>query len=136
MTDIQIDAGEEFLSHFGVLGMHWGSHLPGRTEESHNHIPNHIDHIEARQLKRNPTSRLSNSDLQKINNRLQLETTYSQLKSKQGHLSKIKKGNETVKTLFAIGGSAATIYAFTKSPLGQKLIAKGINAISKTVAIY
>lgn len=54
MTDhIAMAEGGEFLAHFGVLGMHWGRHLPGRTETSHNgrNKHSHPDYTPNQQLR-------------------------------------------------------------------------------------
>lgn len=126
---------ETYLAHHGILGMKWGRRLPeSDREESQKHLA-HPDHSSAHELAKNPTRHLSNAELQKINQRLQLETQYSKLKGQQ---STIKKGHETVKTVLAIGGSVGAAYTlgsktavFLKSPAGQKAVAKGASILTK-----
>jgi len=48
--------------------------------------------------------------------RQNLEQQYKKLNP-----NKITKGNEAVKGVMAIAGTAASVYAFTKSPLGQAI---------------
>lgn len=139
------------LAHFGILGMRWGYRNPdsqreegessGRTKSStEDKKLVHPDHASAHDLAKNPTKQLSNADLQKVNQRLQLETQYSKLKSQTGSLSSIKKGNETVKTLLGVGTSVAGAYAlgkstmiFLKSPAGEKTLASGAKVVGKLI---
>lgn len=132
---------ENTLAHYGVLGQRWGRHLPGRTEESHNPKPGldaSDDHVRAHVLDKKPVRALSNTELQTVNQRLQLEQQYSKLKSNTGAQAKIKKGNDSIKTLLAVGTSATGLYAlgkttsaFLKSEQGQKLLARGAKSIGK-----
>lgn len=125
---------EDLLAHHGILGMHWGKHLPGKTEASHNPAPAaHPQHTEVRELKKNPTKALSNDDLQTINTRLQLEQTYSSLTEKKSSLARVKKGHDTVKTVLGIVGTASTVAALVGSPNGRKAIASGAKVVGKVL---
>jgi hypothetical protein len=132
MSDILVT---DYLEHTGVLGMHWGRHLPGRTEESHND-----EHVKAHVLAKKPIHSLSNNELQTVNQRLQLEQQYKKLKSNTGAQAKIKKGNDAVKTALAVGASVGGTYIlvtkttkFIASPEGQKAIAIGAKALGKLI---
>jgi len=61
------------LSHVGVLGMRWG-HRKAKSVS----VPS-SDHLESRSLKKKKLHELSNAEITKINNRLQLEKTLKEL---------------------------------------------------------
>jgi hypothetical protein len=142
------------LAHYGVLGMRWGKHLPGRTERSHNpRQPRKVrfrdketgtttkkkypvnasnDYIQSRELKTKPTHQLSNSEIQDVINRLQKEQKLKQLDP-----SNVARGKKIVLGTVAAMGVATTIYNFTKSDLGRASISRGakvVNAILKKTA--
>lgn len=54
------DKTDEFLAHYGVLGMHWGRHLPSKGETS-------------------STSKIKRSEIRKVNNQQILEARGRQL---------------------------------------------------------
>jgi hypothetical protein len=114
---------ENFLAHYGVLGMHWGVRK-NKTSK----LPAHPDHADAHSLDRKPINQLSNAEIKKLSERNQLEEKL--LKSRAAR-SKIKKGENHVKAVLGIAGTAtaaaalgARSYAFIKSPEGQKLVAR------------
>ena len=124
---------ENNLAHWGVLGMKWGITDGKKTPASARKpkAPSSADANAVKDLRSKPTRTLSNDELRTLNNRMQLETTYSELKSKRGAMASVKKGNDTVKTLLAVGGTVATIYGYknlaqlVKSPGGQTAVNTG-----------
>jgi len=77
------DGVGEDLKHFGILGMQWGRRryqtkdgtrttLGKKRDESE-------DYIKSRENKSKGLSRLSNDELKKLNERLQLENSYKNL---------------------------------------------------------
>lgn len=117
------DKTEDFLSHYGVLGMHWGrrkdkvgkvkvaAKSEGRTKPSE-------DAVKAKTFektaKTNGTASLTNAELQQLVTRKNLEQQYNRLSP-----NTVKKGNDHVKEVLAIAGTATAGYALYKSPLGQ-----------------
>lgn len=70
---------------------------------------------------------LDNNQLKNLNNRLQLESTYSKLNVKTG---KVKKGHTFAKDLLGMGATTNDAISFVNSPAG-KLIAAGVFGKSK-----
>lgn len=116
---------EECLAHYGVLGMKWGRRKARETSSSNpkrkkmstidkikNRIKNNkdkkerlkkayeqslsADHKEATKLKTKDTKQLSNDELRKLTNRMQLEKQYkelrsSEIKSQRTYMDEIKE---------------------------------------------
>lgn len=125
---------EETLAHYGVLGMHWGRHLPGRTEASHNPRPTKRttvspEHAEAHKLTRHPLSSLSTEEIRKVNKRLQAEQDYKRLNP-----TTVKKGHDAVKAVLAIAGTATAAAALSKTPAGKVAIGVGKGFLGKFLA--
>ena len=70
---------ENVLAHYGVLGMHWGKRRSKSTSSSSFKGENSKDHKRTRGLQKKRMSQMSNSELKKVNERLQLETNYKKL---------------------------------------------------------
>ena len=107
------------LYHFGIPGMKWGirkstsivSSLKARSEKDAS-----TDHIVSRQLKSKSIKKLTNSELQTLSQRLQLERSVRDLKS-----SDYQRGTDFIKTATAIGTTLATAYALSRTPLAKDL---------------
>ena len=116
-----IELGAEFLLHYGVKGMHWGTRKESPTavtpkatskvphgakrktkievEGGENH-PAHEDAIKVAQaqakLKKSGAAALSNNELREVANRLQLEQQVSQL---SGNSSRVGRGRAFVRKI-------------------------------------
>lgn len=119
---------ESFLSHYGVLGMHWGRHGSGKSDSSKTfkdprRAEPHQDHKDIAALVRNKKSTLSTQELKKVNDRLQTEKKYKELNPHA--LSKGKK--------IAIGVIAGGIVLYNQvnSPAGKAVVKTGKKAIDK-----
>ena len=69
------------LYHYGVLGMRWGVRRTGKNGSSSE--PKRVkseDYTRAKKLKKKRLSELSNAELNDLNNRMQLESQYKNLK--------------------------------------------------------
>lgn len=67
------------LYHYGVLGMKWGRRK-GSASSSSTRSSKSEDHVRAKALKKKKLSQLSNAELKELNNRMQLESQYKNLK--------------------------------------------------------
>lgn len=83
---------EDFLKHYGVLGMKWGRRK-GKTTTT-----------------QKPRRRMSNKELQARVKRLKLEQEFAKYSPKTETQSKMEKIAKTVGTIAAISASAYTIY--------------------------
>lgn len=104
------------IVHYGVKGMKWGVTRAGKTRPSPSE-----DHSTSRSSMRKRPSQMSNSELRKLNERLQLEKTNRELQSR-GALQKIKAGTAVAGTILAVGTTMTTAYNFSKGPVGQQII--------------
>ena len=72
------------------------------------------EYKQSRQIKTKSYKEMSNKELKALNERMQLERNLRDLKS-----SDVQKGLDVVKTLTAAGTTVASLYAISKTPLGQ-----------------
>ena len=72
------------LYHFGIKGMKWGirryQNKDGSLTPAGRKRQKSEDHIRAKNLKKKKLSELSNAELRELNNRMQLESQYKNLK--------------------------------------------------------
>lgn len=108
------------LKHYGVKGMRWGVR---RKQGSDGRVKRETstDFKEARTLAKKRPSQLTNAELRKLNERLQLEQNYSNLTSKKNKQT-IKEGREYVKTTLDLIKTGQQVYTVTKP--GVKLVAE------------
>ena len=114
-------AADDFLAHYGVKGMRWGyrRQSDGSVKPS-GKTPKSEDHEASRALMKKRPSQMSNSELKKLNERMQLEQTYSQLMAKQG--SRIGRGQGHVKTVLGVTKTLSEVYNVVNSPAGKATI--------------
>lgn len=103
------------LKHYGIPGMKWGVR---RREGSDGRVvrgkmPVSDDFREAKELAKKRPSQLSNAELKKLNERMQLEQNYSNLTSKKNQ-QKIKEGREQVKLVIDLVKTGKTLYDLGK----------------------
>lgn len=75
------DLSEEFLEHYGILGMHWGRRSVGSTKNKGK--PGKViseDSATKDILKKKKLNQMTNAEIKTLNERLQLERTYKDLK--------------------------------------------------------
>lgn len=121
-SSVSTEAPIESLYHFGILGMHWGrrkAQQPGSDE-----------HERAVGLRKKGAANLTNAELKALNERMQLEKTFKELKK-----ADISPGKAFVqKTLRDAGSEAAK--NFTSKALGVgigiagKAASKGLTKLS------
>lgn len=124
-----IEIGGE-LAQYGKKGMKWGVR---RERGASGRVKGTVseDHATSRVLKKKARSEMSNAELKKLNERLQLEQTNNTLQSRSG-LQKIKAGTQAASTILAVGATVTTAYNFAKSPAGQAIITMAKNSLAKS----
>jgi len=118
------------LTHYGILGMKWGvrrsqaelDRAAGRTGKASKKSE---DYVKSRELKKRGKKNLSTQELKDLNNRLQLEQQYDNLNP-----NIIKRGDAAAKTVLAVIGTVSSIYALSKTPVGQA-VKKAVKAAIK-----
>ena len=98
------------LYHHGVLGMKWGRRRARSTsvsssKKSRKRISD--DASEARVIKKKKVNQMSNSELKKLNERMNLEQNYSNLVKQN---SKVNKGMKFVASAAVTTGTVLTLY--------------------------
>ena len=120
-----VEAGQDFIAHFGTKGMRWGVRKPG-TGAASDHVSS--DAARAHALKstvsKHGTSALSNVELQHLVTRLNLEKQHGQLNP--AHVS---NGHRILNEVLKVGGNVAkqqaTTYASQYAQKGIEHLIKG-----------
>ena len=99
---------DDFLQHYGVLGMKWG-HRKARSNVSSNKKPKSTKNTTTSKPK--PTKkRLSDAELRAVVNRMRLEREYADLTYRASSRSKVESVVRTIGTVAALTTSAVKIY--------------------------
>lgn len=118
----------DHLSHYGVRGMKWGVRRKigpnGRVQKGS------VDFRTTKELRKRPSHTLSNMQLKKVNERMQLEQKFSQMNP-----SKKEKGRMKVKAMIAAGGTAISVYNMVNSPAGKALMSAGKKASTGAASV-
>ena len=101
---------DDFLQHYGVLGMKWG-HRKARSKVSSNKKPKSTKNTTTSKPKPKPTKkRLSDAELRAVVNRMRLEREYADLTYRASSRSKVDSVVRTIGTVAALTTSAVKIY--------------------------
>ena len=103
---------EDFLQHYGVLGMKWG-HRKSRSNVSSNKKPKSTKNTTTSKPKPKPkpTQReLSDEELRAVINRMRLEREYADLKYRSSSRAKVENVVKTVGTAALLTTSVVKIY--------------------------
>ena len=124
---------EDVLAHVGILGMRWGVRSSGggkskasssaKKPSADNDGPSE-EHMSARIGASKSVKNLSNVEIKKINERLQLEQSFKNLTP-----SKYKRSMDFIKTVTAAGATLAALYALSETPLGQAVKSKLVKKV-------
>ena len=132
------DAADDFLEHFGIKGMKWGRRKakPGTTRvvagpgllrarqatKANPHEDAINSAVTKARIAKSGLSSISNAELRRLNERMQLEQNYSNLMGQQK--SAVDKGHNHVKNIMGFANTAQQVYGFYNSPLGKMLTAE------------
>jgi hypothetical protein len=113
------------LTHFGILGMHWGRRT-GKTPTTDS-----SDHVTTTAIKKKKLSQMSNAEIKKLSERLQLEKSYKELSKKQ-----VSDGERIVKESLVNGAKQALtpIIAENTAKIAGFIISAAISAARKKAA--
>ena len=103
---------EDFLQHYGVLGMKWG-HRKARSNASSNKKPKSTKNTTTSKPKPKPkqTQReLSDEELRAVINRMRLEREYADLQYRSSSRAKVENVVKTVGTAALLTTSVVKIY--------------------------
>ena len=104
---------DDFLQHYGVLGMKWGKRK-ARSTVSSNKKPKSAAITKPKQTpkpKSKPTKRrLTDAELRAVVNRMRLEREYADLQYRASSRSKVESVVKTIGTVAALTTSAIKIY--------------------------
>ena len=104
---------DDFLKHYGVLGMKWGKRKARSTVSSNNKSKSTAitKHKQTPKPKSKPTQRrLSDAELRAVVNRMRLEREYADLTYRASSRSKVERVVRTIGTVAALTTSAVKIY--------------------------
>lgn len=107
----------DYLEHYGIKGMKWGvrrtpEQLGRRTFKKRKQSD---EYRRSREIKKKRVFEMTNQELRDLNNRLQLEKSYKDLKKSQSVISKGKQAsNKALKTVGKVGSAALAIAAVYK----------------------
>lgn len=110
---------DNFLAHYGKKGMKWGV----RKRRSVKPSP---DYKQVKKLREKKIPELSNEQLRTINNRLNLERSYRQLKWDS---TTVKRGQSHVNEVLAVVATVSSIIAISQTPAGKAAIKLGKEAL-------
>ena len=104
---------DDFLQHYGVLGMKWGKRK-ARSTSSSNKKPKSAAITKPKQTpkpKSQPTKKqLTDAELRAVVNRMRLEREYADLQYRASSRSKVESVVKTIGTVAALTTSAIKIY--------------------------
>lgn len=105
---------DDFLQHYGVLGMKWG-HRKARSKVSSNKKPKSTKNTTTSKPKPKPKPKpsqrqLSDAELRAVVNRMRLEREYADLTYRASSRSKVESVVRTIGTVAALTTSAVKIY--------------------------
>lgn len=129
-----METNKDELYHYGVLGMKWGTR---RAQKRLSQIDQKskkknwsADATEAAKIKTKKLSQMSNAELNKLNNRKNLERNYKQLNP-----NAVKKGLAIAATTAAALGTVVALHSNGRKAIniGKSISGKSINKVGDWV---
>lgn len=100
---------DDFLQHYGVLGMKWGKRK-ARSTVSSNKKPKNTAITKPKKTPKPTPRRLSDAELRAAVNRLRLEREYAELTYRSSSRAKVESVVKTIGTVATLTTSAIKIY--------------------------
>lgn len=101
---------DDFLQHYGVLGMKWG-HRKARSNVSSNKKPKSTKNTTTSKPKPKPTQKeLSDEELRAVINRMRLEREYADLRYRSSSRAKVENVVKAMGTAALLTTSVVKIY--------------------------
>lgn len=128
MSVMHSDDTDIFLEHFGIKGMKWGvrNRRTIAPNSKKQYRKTSQDYRKAQQLKKRGHASLSNDQLKKVNERLNLEQNYRRLNPTA--LERLKREKKTIEALLATVG-ITSIAAIAQTDTFKKVVQSGKNFI-------
>jgi hypothetical protein len=129
-----VEAGQAFVEHFGVKGMHWGVRRPGTGTPSSHVSADHlraqgVDHL----IKAHGVKAASNEDLQALVTRLNLESQHARLTATPG---RVERGHSFVRTTLGLTKTGIDVVNTVPPAIGAgKKVVGGVKTGVKVVKI-
>jgi hypothetical protein len=118
----------DFLAHYGVLGMKWGKRKDRRKGVE---VRKSTDRKEAEKALSRPIEQMTNKQLKTANTRLQLERSYQDLTRKPGFVDRVRKGNDNARVLLGVGGTVVAAAALYNNKDIRNIVKAGATLIGK-----
>lgn len=127
MPDILIMNSDDVLAHYGVPGMRWGKRKGSSDKSGKSRASKLSSHEDAaNDIRKKPVRSMSNADLRKINERLQLEKQYAELTNTTSGKKKVSNGAKVatgiLKTSVGVAKTVDEAYKIYNGPLGKAII--------------
>lgn len=119
---------QKYLEHHGVKGMRWGvrrNHGLGTSSKSQSRTS--ADYKATAEFRKRHPATLSNKQLQRVNERMNLEKNFSRLNPNK--LAEGKKQALKILSALAVEGASVAAVTYLKSDAGKRLIQAGLHAI-------
>lgn len=131
-----------YLEHFGILGMKWGRRN-GKSSSSGSSRPKKTkrvrdpENVELRRIQKKKPSEMSNEELSRANQRLNLESQYRQLNSRD-----MSSGKTWVRNVLILAGTTAVTAVSAKyANQGADFLARNVKkgasyALTKALTLH
>lgn len=116
------DVGKEFLEHYGVKGQKWGVRRSKKELSKKS-----ADRKEVDELLKRPRRSLSNTELKRVNERLNLEQNAARLNP-----TATQRGARRAKAIIGAIGVGVSMYNLVNSPAGKAAVTAGKKVVNKS----
>lgn len=116
MSSTEEEFTDFYLEHYGVPGMKWG-----RRKNQSGSVSKTGQSKKAKEKPIDKARKMSDEELRKKINRIQMEQQYVKLTSGKSEKTKVQQGQQALQNGLRIWGTAAAIYAAVNSPLAKEI---------------
>lgn len=137
MDNNNLTVQEEFIAHYGKIGMRWGHRKAGNSsseggsakKKEEADAPEHTAKVA---LLQKPVRKVTNAELKAFQERINLEKPFNSVKQANSPSGKVDRH---LKTIFALTGTVGAIYGIANSPWMKSAIKVGKKAIQERQAV-